>query len=259
MFSFILTDVLIGTTPSNLRKITGFIHMSEKKQLTSPIDFSSVLAAAVHDMKNSLFLLIQSIENLSNDLAPENSKAREQVASVHYEASRLNTNLVQILSLYRAELESLPITVDECFVSDLIDDVVGSNNIYIEQKEIEVKANVDLNLSWYLDRELIYLLINDVLVNALRYGTSQICISAQVEDDCLHICVEDDGIGYPTSMLEKSHEDLADFQLSQGRTGLGLFFARLIASAHSQGKLQGEISLSNGGSLGGSVFRVKIP
>lgn len=60
-------------------------------------------------------------------------------------------------------------------------------------------------------------------------------------------------------MLEKSHEDLADFQLSQGRTGLGLFFARLIASAHSQGKQQGEISLSNGGSLGGSVFRVKIP
>jgi len=233
--------------------------MADIKQVTSPIDFSSVLAAAVHDMKNSLFLLIQSIENLAIELAPENSGAREQVANVHYEASRLNTNLVQILSLYRAELESLPITVDQCFVGDLLDDVVGSNNIYIEQKAISVNINVEQELSWYLDSELIYLLVNDVLVNALRYGTSQILLSAFQKDGFLVIRVEDDGAGYPSSMLEKSHQDLADFQLSQGRTGLGLFFARLIAAAHSQDELHGEIVLTNGGEFGGSVFEVKIP
>jgi len=40
---------------------------------------------------------------------------------------------------------------------------------------------------------------------------------------------------------------------------LGLFFAKLIANAHSQGDKVGSIALSNGGSLGGSVFEVKIP
>ena len=45
--------------------------MSSSKQVTSTIDFSSVLAAAVHDMKNSLFLLIQSIETLSDALSPQ--------------------------------------------------------------------------------------------------------------------------------------------------------------------------------------------
>ena len=105
--------------------------MSSSKQVTSTIDFSSVLAAAVHDMKNSLFLLIQSIETLSDALSPHDEKAREQVASVHYEASRLNTNLVQVLSLYRAELESLPITVDESFIKDLVEDVVVSNALYV--------------------------------------------------------------------------------------------------------------------------------
>lgn len=229
------------------------------KQVASPIDFSSVLAAAVHDMKNSLFLLIQSIENLASELAPENSTAREQVANVHYEASRLNTNLVQILSLYRAELEDLPISVDECFISDLLEDVVGSNRTYVNQKMITISVNVDDDLHWYLDRELIFLLINDVLINALRYGTSKIDISAMNEEGFLVIRIEDDGSGYPSSMLQKSHEDLADFQLSQGRTGLGLFFARLIAAAHSQADMEGGIYLSNGGNLGGSVFEVKIP
>lgn len=233
--------------------------MSEQSGTTSQIDFSSVLAAAVHDMKNSLFLLIQSIENLAEMLPEEAGPAREQVASVHYEASRLNTNLVQILSLYRAELERLPITVDECFLYDLFHDVVGSNRLYIEQKNIQVNVDVGEELSWYLDGELVYLLVNDVLVNALKYGSSTIRLSAIEEENYLIIRIEDDGNGYPDSMLEKSVTDLTDFQLSQGRTGLGLFFARLIAAAHSQGTLSGEISLSNGGTLGGSVFEVKLP
>lgn len=233
--------------------------MSEQFGASSQIDFSSVLAAAVHDMKNSLFLLIQSIENLAQELPEENSRAREQVASVHYEASRLNTNLVQILSLYRAELERLPITVDECFVHDLFYDVVGSNRLYIDQKNIDVSVDVSDDLSWYLDGELVYLLVNDVLVNALKYGSSKIRLSASCENTFLVIRVEDDGGGYPQSMLEKSVAELTDFHLSQGRTGLGLYFAKLIAAAHSQDKNTGEISLKNGGTLGGSVFEVKLP
>jgi len=234
--------------------------MTSSKQVTSTIDFSSVLAAAVHDMKNSLFLLIQSIESLSETLSAENVKAQEQAARVHYEASRLNTNLVQILSLYRAELESLPITVDESFIKDLVEDVVGSNTLYVKQKKIVITTSIDEDLSWYLDGELIYLLLNDVIINAMRYGTSKIHVSARVDTNAnLVIMIEDDGHGYPQSMLDKSHEDLAGFELSQGRTGLGLFFAKLIARAHSQDNKEGTIALSNGGSLGGSVFEVKIP
>lgn len=233
--------------------------MDKNTNAVYTIDFSTVLAAAVHDMKNSLFLLIQSIENLSKTLAPDNEEARNQVASVHYEATRLNTNLVQILSLYRAELEKLPITVDECFIKDLIEDIIGSNTLYINQKSIEMVIDIDDDLNWYLDSELIFILINDVIINAMRYGTSVIKISATTDVDYLTLCVEDDGAGYPDSMLNKSHFELADFELSQGRTGLGLFFAKLIASAHSQGDKVGDIALSNGGALGGSVFQVKIP
>ena len=172
--------------------------MSSSKQVTSTIDFSSVLAAAVHDMKNSLFLLIQSIETLSDALSPHDTKAREQVASVHYEASRLNTNLVQILSLYRAELESLPITVDESFIKDLVEDVVGSNALYVSQKNIDISIDIEEDLSWYLDSELIYLLLNDVIINAMRYGTSKILVSAHVDDnDFVTLRIEDDGSGYP--------------------------------------------------------------
>lgn len=233
--------------------------MADHLPYSSSIDFSSVLAAAVHDMKNSLCLLIQSIENLADSLPADSSDAHEQVANVHYEASRLNTNLVQILSLYRAELESLPITVDECFIEDLFSDVLGSNRVYVQQKNFEVELAMTEHLSWYLDSELIYLLINDMLVNSLRYGKSKIRLSAFSEGQYLVLRIEDDGPGYPDSMLVNSNTCLSEFQVGQGRTGLGLFFARLIAAAHTQGEICGEISLSNGGTLGGGVFEVKLP
>lgn len=234
-------------------------YMQKNQERDTAIDFSSVLAAAVHDMKNSLCLLIQSIEQLSDAIPEQATESREQVANVHYEASRLNTNLVQILSLYRSQLESLPITVDECFIGDLFSDVVASNRVYIEQKAIALNIQCQDELSWYLDADLIYLLVNDAVVNALRYGKQNISIEAFEDQDSLVIRVSDDGEGYPDRMLSQSHTELSEFNVSQGRTGLGLFFARLIAAAHTRDAECGEISLTNGGSLGGSVFEVKIP
>lgn len=152
------------------------------------------------------------------------------------------------------------VSCGESFIKDLVEDVVGSNALYVSQKNIEISVDIEENLSWYLDNELIYLLLNDVIINAMRYGTSKILVSAHVDDsDFMTLRIEDDGSGYPEAMLSKSHEELCDFELSQGRTGLGLFFAKLIASAHFQGDKKGTIALSNGGSFGGSVFEVKIP
>ena len=77
----------------------------------------------------------------------------------------------------------------------------------------------------------------------MRYGNKAINVLAKLEDKQLIIRIEDDGQGYPENMLEQSHSDMADFYVSQGRTGLGLFFARLIAQAHSNYGKQGFIIL----------------
>ena len=65
------------------------------------IDFSTLLAVSVHDMKNSLGLLVQQLQDISykvNDAATQN-----ELAHMHYEAQRINTNLVHLLALYRQQ------------------------------------------------------------------------------------------------------------------------------------------------------------
>jgi len=72
------------------------------------IDFATVLASSAHDMKNGLCLLIQLIDQLSEKMRLNNMDEAEELASIHYEASRINTNLLQMLAMYRAEKDVLP-------------------------------------------------------------------------------------------------------------------------------------------------------
>ncbi|AWL12262.1 hypothetical protein HMF8227_01789 [Saliniradius amylolyticus] len=224
------------------------------------IDFSSVLAAGVHDMKNSLCLLLQSIESL-NELVPKDApEANENLARLHYEASRVNTGLMQLLSLYRAEKQRLPLNIDEHVLEDVVDDIIATHEGYMHNRGLSLEVEQqDPELTWFMDADLVIVLLNDILVNAMRYCRKQIKLTTYVEDDQLCFLLEDDGDGYPEQMLKAGTADMQHFDISSGRTGLGLFFARMIASAHQNNGVRGSIQMENGGSLGGSRFLLKLP
>ena len=223
------------------------------------IDFSTVLGSAVHDMKNSLCLLKQSIESLGQSLMETDPLSRAHLASAHYEAARLNTGLVQLLSLYRAGSDNLPLNTDEYLIEDVIEDLLATNESYLNHKNMILEVSQSADLIWYLDADLIAILLNDVLINAMRYSQKKIHLSVYTEHNQLVFKVEDDGPGYPKRMLEAHNINMQHCDIGEGRTGLGLFFARLIAQAHTKGEAKGNISLENGGRLGGSVFILTLP
>ncbi len=223
------------------------------------IDFSTVLASAVHDMKNSLCMLIQSIDFLSHEAQKRNDKDSDELAKLHYEASRLNTNLMQLLSLYRAERDQLPLHIEEHYLDDVIDEIITKNALYIENNQLEVDTCVDDELVWYFDIDMISNLLNDIFINALRYSKGKIYISARLNEGGLQVIIEDNGEGYPERMLKIQDMPMQDVDLNAGRTGLGLFFSRLIATAHTNADKEGKITLENGGTLGGSKFTLFLP
>lgn len=223
------------------------------------IDFSTVLASSVHDMKNSLCLLIQSIESLRMKFSEEQEEEAQELAQIHYEASRLNSNLLQMLALYRARKDALPINIEEWFLDDLIDELLTQNEIYISNKHLNIKVDIEDELSWYFDNDLVSNLLNDIFVNAMRYCKKHIHIKAYKTNEGLEVVICDDGQGYPEDMLVSSNTVPKEIDLTTSRTGLGIYFAELIASSHSQDEKVGKICLENGGSLNGSVFRLVLP
>ena len=84
-------------------------------------------------------------------------------------------------------------------------------------------------------------------------------VSAKTLDNQLHVTIADDGHGYPEHMLQSAISSPQDIELNISRTGLGLYFAQLIAAAHEQDGVYGSIKLENGGSLNGSIFTLVLP
>lgn len=224
----------------------------------SELDFSIVLAASMHDMKNSLCMLLQSLEILKEQIEP-NDAAESEFTKLHYEIARVNSSLLQMLALYRNHSDSLPLHIEEHYIDDLIEDLISKNEFYIQGKGLTIELEIEENLNWYLDSDLVTNLLNDILINALKYTKQRILIKSYRLDNQLAIEIHDDGPGYPVHMIEKSTQQMDSALLSQGKTGLGIYFAHLIAHAHENNGVHGKIHLSNDSQYQGSLFTLTLP
>lgn len=222
------------------------------------LDFSTILATSAHDMKNSLFMLLQSIENLDldNNLTGQQHKA---FSDLHYQTSRINGTLMQLLALYRDEQKQLPIYIEEHSVEDLLQEVIDKNRLYLNSHKVNVNLSVDESLFGYFDQDLIGYLIGDIFINALRHTKTEITLRAFFKDNYLNIQIEDDGEGYPSHMLAATDKSPSEFNANKGRSGLGLLFAKRIAAEHKTKHLQGHILLENKPEFTGSIFTLRLP
>lgn len=223
------------------------------------VDFSLILASSVHDMKNSIGMLIASLETFIEEHPPENDHQRKHFNTLHYESSRINAELVQLLTIYRMQNDHLPVRVDQHFVIDVLEDQVARNHALIESRGIHLNLRCEDNLEWVFDADLVGSVVQNVLVNCARYTRGEIELSAKVVDDLLEICVADDGQGYPQAMMESPARMVDEANLSNGNTHLGLYFAEQIAALHKQKNRIGYIKLENGEPLGGGCFKMVLP
>jgi signal transduction histidine kinase len=224
------------------------------------IDFSMLLASSVHDIKNSLNTLMQSIDQIVDDLPADK---KHKLYSAQYETSRINNDLIQLLGFYRLKENRIPLNIDEYCIYDLIEEQIDKNRPLAVAKNIDITFQGGCNLLWFCDEYLIGSLINNILVNAIRYARSQIEISISEVNGTLSISINDDGQGFPAHMLVDPLTQLASDQEHANSTCLGLYFAAQIAQLHQrkipQGTEHGEVTLANGGHLTGGLFTLKLP
>ena len=221
------------------------------------IDFSMVLASAVHDMKNSLGMLINSLDELRHEHETALAQSK-QFNMLQYEAERMHNDLVQLLGIYRLGQDNLVANVDEHFVPDFLSEQLARHIPLLDGLGIHYSIEAD-DINGFFDEHLLTGVLNNVINNAIRYTRSEIRLTAREQDDYLVIGVEDDGVGYPESMQHTGALSFKSVDFKGGSTSLGLFFASSIATMHAEGDRTGSIKLHNGGAFGGGVFEIWLP
>ncbi|VAW56158.1 hypothetical protein MNBD_GAMMA07-899 [hydrothermal vent metagenome] len=223
------------------------------------LDFSAIIASSVHDMKNSLSMLLGSLDEIMMTCDSSDCPSFTKFSHVRYEGNRVNNSLIQLLSLYRIENGQYSLNISENDLYESLEECFLESQGLLELKNIETELNCDDELLWYFDHNLIIGTLNSVINNSYKYTNNVIKLSAFIENKFLVISIEDDGDGYPESMLVDidSHSTQIDYQ--SGSTGLGLYFAKIIANMHENKGRQGYITTTNDGINGGGKFSIYLP
>lgn len=223
-------------------------------------DFSLILANSVHDMKNSVGMLIGALDELGADADAASDPAVRDMSKLRYEAKRLNSNLIQLLSLYRINELGYTLNVVENDVEEVVEECFLEQEAFMQLQGVKFEMDCDPDLVWFFDRELVSSVLNSVINNAYRYTRDRIRIGAGTVDGRLALFVEDNGPGYPESMQVNSAPDLGQaIDFRSGSTGLGLYFTATIARMHRHKEREGYIELANTGIDGGGRFTLYLP
>lgn len=221
-------------------------------------DFSMVMASSVHDMKNSLSMLLHSLELISDEL-PEEMKKSGKVATLQYEAERVNNDLIQLLGVYRLENDKLSVHIDEHYIRDFLEEQAARYEVLLNSRSISLSIECEDDLIGYFDRDMTAGIINNTLTNAARYTNDKITLKAYHDGHNTVFEIADNGSGYPASMCNAPGKIFKGIDFETGSTSLGLYFAYQVARLHKQGDQIGSIELENGGDLGGGIFRISLP
>ena len=116
--------------------------------LTQELDYSTVLANSIHDMKNSLSLLIGTLHDASQHCQGA-CQSSAQFDQLHYEGKRVNDHLVQLLALYRIGNSQYFINSNENDLSEFLNDMILAYEDLLQYRKISFEINCKKDMCWF--------------------------------------------------------------------------------------------------------------
>jgi two-component system sensor histidine kinase SenX3 len=224
------------------------------------LDFSTYLASLIHDMKNSIGMLLNTTDEVLNRCSLEPCPSYPLLSQLQYESKRVNNNLIQLLTLYKMDKAQLTLNIDYHDIAEFIDEAILYNKQLLHSKGIRIEIDSPDDLSWFLDKDLIGGVINNVLNNAFRYAKDTIKISSRKDErGFLVIQIEDNGTGYPEHMINTIPDSPMKTSFLTGGTGLGLYFAYSVVKLHKDKGREGYLLITNNPDQGGGCFSLYLP
>lgn len=222
-------------------------------------DLSMFLASSVHDMKNSVSILIGGLERVLTQASPELFPAYQDVAHMLHETKRINSNLIQLLTTYKIGQDIYPFDPLPQSISEFALTILAQQELLLRFHGITLELDCDESLYWQFDEDLVGGVICHALNNAIRYTKDKVRLVIRETGDLLELRVEDNGSGFPAHMTQGNPEAMRATDFQGGNTGLGLYFSAMVAKLHQRRNRSGGIRLENGGTYNGGCFVLHLP
>ena len=211
-------------------------------------------ASVAHDLRTPITIIEGYTEYLQRNIPKgkiDDKKLMDTLSNLSEAASRLEhyvNSVRDIQSLDEIEIkkDAVPAyaTVKE-MTSDLAILAAASN------KEFDVSFDLEDTII-YLDRSVLYRILENTMSNALRYADKKIKMSFTLKDSFLDIQIVDDGTGFSSEALATAFTPFYKETDKQGHMGLGLTICKILSKKHG-----GQVIVYNNND-GGAVVHITM-
>ena len=217
-------------------------------------------ADASHELRTPL-AVIRSLGENALQRSPETACGHEEtLGSILEEVDRLTCLLDGLLTLTRAESETLPLHVEEASLNEMSLEVVHCLRVLAEEKTQSLRFQEQAELRARLDKSTFKQALINLLANAIQYTQAGGDVAVRVRPGAegkAWVEVDDNGPGiaieHRAKIFERFYRIDKDRSQATGGSGLGLAIARWAIELNG-GTVEYEAKRD-----GGSIFRIELP
>ena len=249
--------------------LSTIIDITEKKEAEQELINlnklkSEILTRTSHELKTPLvsikgfsqLLLEFHRDELNNDVISKIKEIRKGCNRLE----NLISDIIKTSQLESAKIEFKPSIENLAF---LIKTTVKKLEAFADLRNHTVNLNIHDELKTLLDREKIYDVINNILINAINYTPpdGKIEIKSEIKNNDYIVSIKDNGIGFTKEEKKRIFKRFGKiehygqgFDLRIEGSGLGLYISKKIIELHG-----GKIWIESEGRHKGSTFYFSLP
>lgn len=182
-----------------------------------------------HDLKNPMSALSVGLELIDPQIKDNLDKdSYDLFDALTNSAKQANLLLENILAITRLKTNSLVFKKEEFYLNSALSSDINLLKPAAKQKAITLKNNVKTNNKVYADRNILSIIIRNLISNSIKFTRSggMVEISEYQKDGRIWICIKDNGKGINNKLLEQilSEKDIESTigTLGEYGTGIGL-------------------------------------
>ena len=237
----------------NLNKLQLFEHEKEKEIYQSKIEFFTNIA---HEIQTPLTLILGPVEMMMEQVAEQ--PFRSNLLMVEKNANRLAKLTNQLLDFRKTEMHQFGLNFVNTDINNLLKEQIETFKQEAQKSNIALHLELPANkVIAFADREALIKICNNLISNAIKYGTSKAIVSLAKPDEAdgiFRITFTNDGKGIPQQYQAQIFEPF--FRLygkDKPGTGIGLSLAKSLTDLHN-----GSLKLVEG-EANHIVFELTLP
>jgi len=187
---------------------------------------NKLFSVVAHDLKTPMYALRNLFVNMQQADIPAD-EIKELIPGIANEMNYTTSLMENLLQWAKSQMKSSPAQPEVLDIQAMIGDVMQLLGLQAANKQIYLETRIDIPLYCYADREMVKLVLRNLVSNAIKFTPEKgkVLVGASDKRPYIEIFVQDNGIGIPADDVKRLFGDI--YFTTKGTndetgTGLGL-------------------------------------